>query len=127
MSFHLEPLTLGSMATAMTAAARRHEAIAANIANAQTVDYVPVDAGFAAQLAEALDGLRDSLGGSTRTTTPASFEAEPLLGADGQPAAVHLDEQVAAMARNSVHYQALAQGVSRQLAILAAAAADGRK
>ena len=49
------------------------------------------------------------------------------LDAAGVATRVQLDAEMAELASNSVHFQALLQGLSRHLSILALAAADGRK
>jgi flagellar basal-body rod protein FlgB len=40
---------------------------------------------------------------------------------------VQLDMEVARMAQNAVHYQALLKGIEKQYAILSTAIADGKK
>lgn len=123
----LESLTTATVSLALEAAARRQQAIAANIANAGTEGYAAVRVSFESQLTQARDSLRDRGSVQPGDLAGVRAEVESLRGADGAPARVHLDTEMAEMARNSVHYQALAQGLSRHLAILAAAAGDGRR
>ena len=57
----------------------------------------------------------------------ASLRAVPAGLATLDRAEWRIDAQMAEMARNSLHYQALVQGISRHMALLALAASDGRK
>lgn len=127
MTQGLESITTTALGLALDAASLRQQAIAANIANANTSGYVPLRVSFEAQLDEARRTLRDR--GSMDPFALAGVKArlEPVPGTGGQPAAVKLDSEVASMAQNAVHYQALARGLSRHLAILSTAASDGRK
>jgi flagellar basal-body rod protein FlgB len=56
-----------------------------------------------------------------------SGQLEPMLDGAGVAARVQLDAEMAELASNSVHFQALLQGLSRHLSIQALAAGDGRK
>jgi flagellar basal-body rod protein FlgB len=51
----------------------------------------------------------------------------PALDLNGQIAPVQLDAEMAEVARNAVHYQALVKGLSRHFAILSSAVSDGKK
>ena len=123
----LEAVTTATLSLALEAASRRQQAIAANIANAGTEGYTPVRLAFEAHLAEARQTLKDKGSVDPFALAGVRMELEPVLDASGQPAKVQLDVEVAEMARNAVQYQALTQGLSRHLSILAAAAADGKK
>lgn len=127
MSASLEAVTTAILGKALDAAALRHQAISANVANANTEGYEPLRLQFEGQLEEARAALRER--GSVDLQQVRALQ--PQLEADvddaGAPVAVQLDAQVTEMARNAVHYQALLQGLSRHLALLATAAADGRR
>lgn len=128
MTEGLEAVTARALGLALDAAALRQQAIAANIANAGTVDYVPLRVSFEAQLEDA----RRALAGGGRLDATALAGVEPRLEratADGRavPAQVQLDVEVANLARNAVQYQALVKGLARHYAILAAAVSDGKK
>lgn len=127
MSQQLEALTTATLSLALEAASRRHQAIAANIANAGTEGYTPVRLSFEAHLAQARQSIKDTGSVDPFALAGARMELEPVLDAQGQPAKVQLDAEMAELARNAVQYQALTQGLSRHLSILAAAAADGKK
>jgi len=127
MSYQTEAVTTATLSLALEAATRRHQAIAANIANANTEGYTPVKLSFEAHLAEARDALRAQGSVDLLSLSGVHMELEPVLDAQGNPAAVRVDAEVAEMAANAVHFQALTQGLSRHLSILATAAGDGRK
>lgn len=127
MTQQLEAVTTATLSLALEAASRRHQAIAANIANAGTEGYTPVRLAFESHLAEARQVLRDKGSVDPFALAGVRIELQPVLDADGRPAKVQVDAEIAEMARNAVQYQALAQGLSRHLSILAAAAADGKR
>ncbi len=55
------------------------------------------------------------------------LQLTPVLDAQGLPAKVHLDEQMADMAQNSLQFQALARGLNRHFSILSTAVSDGKR
>lgn len=125
MTLPIEAITTAAVARALDAATLRHQAIAANIANHGVEGYVPMKVSFAAELAE----QRAASSGRLDPQSVAAMTAQlvPALDADGLPAKVKLDAEMADMAQNAVQYQALARGLSRHLSILASAASDGKK
>lgn len=127
MNQPLEAITTAALSIGLEVASRRHQAIAANIANAGTEGYTPVRISFEAHLDEARQVLRDKGSVDAFALAGVRMEIEPALDAEGRPAQVQIDVEMAEMARNAVQYQALTQGLSRHLSILAAAAADGKK
>ncbi len=125
MTEGLEAITTAALSIALDAAALRHQAIAANIANAGTEGYVPVKVSFEEQLEEARQALQSrgrldasSLAGVQPALEPVSLGVAPKI---------MLDAEVADMSANTVHYQALVKGLSRHYAILSAAVSDGKK
>lgn len=123
----IESLTTAAISAALDAGSRRQAAIAANIANASTPGYVPVRLSFDEHLAEAQQAW-------SRGGTIDASHVEALRGtvwtADseaGAPAGVQVDVEMAELARNAAQFQALTQALSRHLAMLALAAADGRR
>lgn len=123
----LESLTTATLSLALDAASRRQQAIASNIANAGVEGYQPLQLDFEAQLADARASLQRSGSADARDLALVRLELQPRQGEAGAAARVQLDAEMADMARNAVQYQALAQGLSRHFALLAAAAGDGRK
>ncbi len=126
MSLPIEAITTAAVALALDAATLRHQAIAANIANHGVDGYVPFKVSFAAEFNE-----QSAAAGTARLDARAlsamTPQLVPVLDANGLPAKVKLDAEMADMAQNAVHFQALARGLSRHLSILATAASDGKK
>jgi len=120
----IEATTTSALLLALDAAARRQEAGTSNIANAATDGYAPLRVSFEEQLERARHDLAEHgrIEAASLAGVRAVIEADP-----GTDAAAPLDAQVADLAANAVHYQALLNGLSRHLSILAAAAADGRR
>lgn len=127
MTHPLGSITIATVSLALEAAARRQETIAANVANANVEGYVPQRVAFETQLAQARASLQERGAVQPRDLERVTIEVEPVFDAGGVPARVQLDVEVAEMARNAVQYQALTQGLSRHLSLLAAAAGDGRR
>lgn len=125
MPLPIEGITTAALSAALDAATLRHAATASNIANVHTQGYVPLRVGFDERLEEARAALRG--GGRLAASHVDALRVELLPLSDGPVQGVHLDVEMAELARNSVWYQTLTQAVSRHLSMLALAAADGRK
>lgn len=127
MAEGIDTITTAALTLALDAAGARQRAIAANIANQATPGYVPVKVDFGAHMDDARRALETR--GTLDTASLAAMRAEvrPVLDASGKPAKVHLDAEMADMAQNAVHFQALARALSRHMAILATAAGDGKR
>ncbi|WP_419688248.1 flagellar basal body protein [Burkholderia theae] len=120
-----EAITSATLGLALDAASLRQQAIAANIANAQTDGYVPLGVDFERQLIDARQTWASS----------GSVDAESLRGVaprlvrvasqDGMQSG--LDMQVAALAQNGVHFQTLLKALSKHYALLEEAVSDGKK
>jgi len=126
LTLPIEAITTAAIARALDAATLRHQAIAANIANHGVEGYVPLKVSFAAEFAEQRAG---QAAGRLDAQAVSAMKAQltPVLDAQGLPAKVKLDSEMADMAQNAVQYQALARGLSRHMSILASAASDGKK
>lgn len=126
MTEGIDAITTAALGLALDAASMRQQAIAANIANARTEGYVPVQVSFDDQLDDARRSLASdgALDPSTLAGVAPRLEAVPGVRVDlaGQ---VRLDDEVAALAQNTVQYQALVKGLSKHYAILAAAIGGG--
>lgn len=127
MTPSLEAVTTATLAKALDAAALRHQAVSANVANANTEGWQALRLQFAAQLEEARDTLHERGSVNLQQVQALQPQLEADLDEAGAPVAVQLDAQVTEMARNAVHFQALLQGLSRHFALLSAAAAEGRR
>ncbi|MBT9457016.1 MAG: flagellar basal body rod protein FlgB [Burkholderiaceae bacterium] len=125
---NIEALNLNLLRSALDLASLRQQVIATNIANAGTPGYARQRLSFGDQLQAQWPGWS----GEPRHAEPTHQRVEaaqvgPDLGADGLGRAVRLDEEVAEMALNSLHYQALMRALSRHFTILHSAATEGRR
>ena len=127
MTQSLEAITTATLGLALDAATLRQQAIAANIANHATEGYVPQKLNFEAQMEDARRLLNSKGSVDSFALAAVRLQLEPVLDAQGQPAKVQLDEQVADMAQNAVQYQVLAKGLSRHFAVLSSAVSDGKR
>ena len=129
MTSSIESVTVHAVGLALDAAMLRHQAIAANIANAETPGYQPVRVSFEEQLGAAREALRDPLAADASSLSG----IEPAVVRDNTPsptggtASVAIDEDVAKLSANTVHYQALLRALGKQFAILGMAANDGKR
>jgi flagellar basal-body rod protein FlgB len=113
---------------ALDAAALRHLAISNNIANAGSPGYRRQRVNFEEQLGAIRAALAggDAVGqGLVRNVQPF---LEPAAGAaNGLSPVAALDMDVARLAQNTLHYQALLRAFSRHVAILSSAINEGRR
>jgi flagellar basal-body rod protein FlgB len=127
MNESIESITTAVLSLALDAASLRHQAIATNMANANTTGYVPLQISFEDQLQDA----RRALSNGGRLDTTALAGVQPLLlqatGISGMPAKILLDVEAANLAQNSVHFQALLKGLAKHYQVLSSAVSDGKR
>lgn len=128
MMAELSGVTTEVVKLALDAAGLRHQAIANNIANANTPGYVPLRVNFEEQL----DALRHGLGGSETALKSAlggvkAFIEQDVSSAGSGAANIMLDMEAVKLSQNVVHYQSLLRGLGKQMSILSAAINDGRR
>ena len=118
-----EAITSAVMKLALDGAALRHQALASNIANAQTPGYAPLKVSFEGELGRARERLA-----AGENPSAVLADALPQMTAE-QPGAgaLPLDMQVAELAQNVVQYQALLKGWSKRMAILSVAINEGKR
>jgi flagellar basal-body rod protein FlgB len=122
----IESLTTALVSTALDAASVRQQVIASNIANAGRADYVTQRVSFEATLAAAeRTGQLDA--GRAEPLFDLRTRIEPDRLADGSARPIQLDQEVGALAQNSMHYQALVRGLSKYLSLMATAVGDGKR
>lgn len=128
MDWGAEAVTGQLMRLALDAASMRHQVIAANIANAQTEGYRPKRVDFEQQLASMRTEILDR---SSASSTAALTGVAPAVVNDGAATAegqtVRVDEQMALLAMNTLHYQALTTALNKKIAIMAAAISGGSR
>lgn len=104
----------------ISGAAKRHEALAANLANANTPGYQRVDVDFHGQLAAALSrGSGASAALQGMSFTPARDTSIGAVQADGST--VDAESESAQLAENALESQAAVQVAAARIAILKSA------
>jgi flagellar basal-body rod protein FlgB len=106
---------------AIEGAGKRHQALAANLANANTPGYQRVDVDFHGALAAAVEGGSESVAALSIGATP-----DPTAGAvraDGST--VDVDVESAKLAANALEHQAAVQVAHARIGILKAAMGTG--
>jgi len=111
----IDGATWGALSQALDAAVIRQQVFANNIANANTAGFVPQRVSFSS----IVDMENRAVGASSVQLVP-----QFGLSADG---AVHLDSEVAAMAQNGAHYQALLRLLNRQFSVMTSAVSEGKR
>ena len=122
----VESGTVGLVKLALDAASLRQQALANNIANLNTPGYVPFRVKFEEQLAGA---RAHHLAGSPVSQSDLAG-VTPILEEDASSVGstqVAIDMEVAKLAQNVVHYQALVRGLSKKMAILSLAINEGKR
>ena len=111
---------------ALDAASLRHQAIANNIANANTPGYTPLKVNFEEQLTAA----RRASGSSAH---PAQLDGVKAFIEEDRTAAgigatnVMLDMEAAKLAQNVLHYQALLKGLNQHISLISMAINEGKR
>ena len=109
---------------AIEGAGKRHEALAANLANANTPGYQRVDVDFHGALASAInrgEESREALG--ALSFAPARDASAGAVRADGST--VDVDAESAKLAANALEHQAAVQVAHARIGILKAAMGTG--
>jgi flagellar basal-body rod protein FlgB len=101
---------------AIEGAGKRHEALAANLANANTPGYQRVDVDFHGALSSAMNS-REAL--SSLSFSPARDASAGAVRADGST--VDVDSESAKLAANALEHQAAVQVAHARIGILKAA------
>jgi flagellar basal-body rod protein FlgB len=127
MTQALANVTTAALALALDAATLRQQAIASNIAGANTPGYGALAVSFEDQLEDARRTLRSGKPLDAADLAGVQPSLRQLRGADGLPQTVQLDVEATRLAQNSVHFQALLKGLSRHYAVLSSAVSDGKK
>ncbi len=115
---------------ALDASVMRHQAIANNIANASNSEYVPVKVSFEDQLSSAIQAVSERqsdavLAKGLETIKPRLIEDDRADSSGG--ARVMLDAEMAKLAQNVVHYQALLKALTKNMAVISSAINEGRR
>jgi flagellar basal-body rod protein FlgB len=116
--------TQAALEASIAGAAQRHQALAANIANANTPGYQRVDVDFHSTLAAALgDGGPDAAPRLQGLAFTPKVDASGATRADGS--SVDIDAESAKLAENALEQQAAVQVAHARIGILKAAMGVG--
>ncbi|NHZ89947.1 flagellar basal body rod protein FlgB [Massilia sp. CCM 8733] len=122
-----EAVTVDMVRLALDAASLRQQTIAHNIANVNTPGFAPARVDFEQQMGAARAALDQGqpvtaamLGG----VRPVVMRLAPSVDADRS---AMLDLEVADMAQNTVHYQALVKALGKHMSIMSSAVAEGKR
>jgi len=106
---------------AIEGAGKRHQALAANLANANTPGYRRVDVDFHGTLAAAIGSGREAIEDVSITAAPDASAG--VTRADGST--VDVDSESAKLAANALEHQAAVQVAHARIGILRAAMGTG--
>ena len=118
----VDETTTALVRMAMDAANLRQLAHASNIASANTEGHVPVRVEFE----EHMSAVRDALQGG-HLEASALAAAEPAHLVQDKGGSVKLDQEVAAMSQNALHYQALVKLLDKQYSMVSMAIDGGKR
>lgn len=127
MTQGMEAITTAALSLALDAASLRQQAIATNIANANTPGYAPLGVSFEDQLEDARRALDTGGRLDAESLSGVRPAMQFAIGPGGVPAKTLMDVEAANLAQNSVHFQALLKGLNRHYQIMSAATSDGKK
>lgn len=116
--------TVGLLSLALDAAGMRQQAIAQNIANANTPGYQRVGVSFEHQIDDLKQAVRN--GQTPSLASLAAYQpAFETVGAAGET--VSLDMEMAALSENTLHHQALLKALNKHLALIGTAINEGKR
>jgi flagellar basal-body rod protein FlgB len=122
----IDSSTSALLSLALDAAGMRQQAIAHNIANANTPGYQRISVSFESRL-EALRDGRGNMGtpslASLADFRPSFEYAAPLEAGSS----VSLDQEMAQLSENTLHHQALLKALSKHLSLMSVAINEGKR
>jgi flagellar basal-body rod protein FlgB len=122
----IDSSTTALLGMAIDAAAMRQQALAQNIANANTPGYQRIGVNFEERVNALMDGNGQVRAASSSEL--ASFRPHfQIAAADGTGNEVSLDTEVAAMSENTLHHQVLVRALSKHLALIGLAINEGKR
>lgn len=123
----IESNTTALLSLALEATTMRQQAIAHNIANANSPNYTPIDVRFDEKFSELRTQLKDG-----NNTMPVSlddyrptFEKAAANSVDAAPVA--LDREMVKLSENVLHHQALLKMLNKHFTILNMAVTEGKR
>lgn len=115
----VSPLKVAVMEKALTADSMRHKVISNNIANVNTPGFKRSDVTFEEELSKALDSsLQLTVTHDKHIGKRQAFDVQPAVVAENNTSFrtdgnnVDIDREMADMAKNQIHYNALVQKIA---------------
>jgi flagellar basal-body rod protein FlgB len=122
----IDSSTTALLGMAIDAAAMRQQALAQNIANANTPGYQRIGVNFEERVNALMEG-----NGRVRAASTSELQSfRPyfqIASAEGAGNDVSLDTEVAAMSENTLHHQVLVKALSKHLALIGLAINEGKR
>jgi flagellar basal-body rod protein FlgB len=116
--------TIGLLSMALDVTAMRQQAIAHNIANANTPGFQRVGVSFESRIA----ALKQAVHAGRTPTLAGLGDFRPVFETAGAPGApVALDMEMAAMSANTLHQQTLLKALNKELALIGMAINEGKR
>lgn len=122
-----QAITVEMATLALDAASLRHQAIAHNIANANSPGFAPMRVSFEDQLGAVRAALGDGLPLAHAMLAGVQPVLERSAALPDTDRTAMLDMEVAEMAQNTVQYEALLKALGKQMALLGAAVNEGKR
>jgi len=122
-----EAITVDIVRMALDAASMRHQAIANNIANINTAGYRPASVNFEQQLSAAREALAQGEAIQPNMISGIRPLISRSLPTNETDRTAFLDTEVADMAQNTLHYEALIKALSKHMSLLSSAIAEGKR
>lgn len=119
--------TTALLSMALDATTLRQQAIAHNIANANTPDYRPVGVSFDAQMQAARSTLEQGQRITPSTVQNYRQSFGPVAISTTTEQSVSLDTEVAKLSENTLHHQTLLKALNRHFALLSTAVNEGKR
>lgn len=116
--------TVGLLSLALDAAAMRQQAIAQNIANANTPGYQRIGVSFEDHIDQLKQAVRQG-----QLPPPASLAGfQPVFQPVGSAGdGVPLEMEMAALSENALHHQALLKALNKHMALVSLAINEGKR
>lgn len=122
----IDSSTTALLGMAIDAAAMRQQALAQNIANANTPGYQRISVNFEERVNALMDG-NGQVRAAARSDLASFRPFFQIAPADGAGNDVSLDTEVAAMSENTLHHQVLVKALSKHLALIGLAINEGKR
>ncbi|THB75547.1 MAG: flagellar basal body rod protein FlgB [Gammaproteobacteria bacterium] len=125
-----EKITMDLVQLALNVSSLKQQVISNNIANSNTVGFKPLKVDFEKQLQSLSKTLSNRTDSDSVSSMIKTLQPEIVIDQDFDQLgdkSVRLDQEMADMTENSVHYQALIESVTKKMALLRLAINGGQR